>query len=372
MSSSRYSADELADVRQLIERYLSTGLSEDRVAVAEALATRTVPRELVTHLVPLLDDGDAAVRRAALRSAGCAGILEHVPILIRALANDETEGAARAGLVALGDDAVADLEASLMDDQVSLEIRRAIPLVLGELSTPRSVTALLGQRECRDPVLSYRMLKACNHLRLAHPDLEFPVEPIAQDLERDVGAFLLAERHADSQTAAVTVNGEQPDQIDQAGQFLALVLRERTAQAYNRVFRRLGLLYPPMEMFSAYLGSLSQDARVRANAAEYIDRAVSPELRALVLPLLPGAKSAERDELADTRFGTPRMTPLESLRALLDGDDLWLRSCALHVVGARKEQELSAQVEANLASSDSRVHDTAVWAQSALAGAGAR
>jgi hypothetical protein len=127
-----------------------------------------------------------------------------------------------------------------------------------------------------------------------------------------------------------------------------------------------------MEMFSAYLGSLSKDARVRANAAEYIDRAVSPELRALVMPLLPGAKSADRDELADTRFGIPRMTPLESLRALIEGDDLWLRSCALHVAGARKEQELRGQVDANLGSSDSRVHETALWAQSALAREGAR
>ena len=96
------------------------------------------------------------------------------------------------------------------------------------------------------------------------------------------------------------------DDGDRAEQFLALVLRERTAQAFNRVFRRLGLLYAPRPMFSAYLATLSDNPRVRANAVEYIERALSPDLRELVLPLLPGAKRAERLELARTATDSDR------------------------------------------------------------------
>ena len=42
------------------------------------------------------------------------------------------------------------------------------------------------------------------------------------------------------------------------------------------------------------------------------------------------------------------MTSQESLAALVESDDLWLRSCALYVVGVRRQRDLLPQVEANL------------------------
>ena len=180
------------------------------------------------------------------------------------------------------------------------------------------------------------------------------------------GEFLEAELHADSQAQRAD-SERRTDDGDRAEQFLALVLRERTAQAFNRVFRRLGLLYAPRPMFSAYLATLSDSTRVRANAAEYIERALSPSLRELVLPLLPGATRGERLELADKRYGLRQMSAHESLAFLIESDDLWLRSCALYVVGIRRQRSLLSRVEANLESADARVSETAAWARLALA-----
>ena len=231
-------------------------------------------RNLDRLLAPLLEDDDITVRCAALRSAGYAGLLEHVPALIRALGAAETEAAARAGLIALGDRALDRLSDSLVDEQVPIEVRRAIPRVLGDLPTQRVVAALFRVREREDIMLSYRILKAANHVRSANQDLVFPADLIEDDLRYDVGEFLEAELHADSQAQRAD-SERRTDDGDRAEQFLALVLRERTAQAFNRVFRRLGLIYAPRPMFSAYLATLSDSSRVRANAAEYIERALS-------------------------------------------------------------------------------------------------
>jgi hypothetical protein len=119
-------------------------------------------------------------------------------------------------------------------------------------------------------------------------------------------------------------------------------------------------------MFSAYLATLSDNSRVRANAAEYIERALSPELRELVLPLLPGAGRAARLELAENRYGLQPMNAHESLASLVESDDLWLRSCALYVVGVRRQGSLRSRVEANVDSADARVRETATWARLAL------
>ena len=358
--------DELPRIRALIERMLSQGTSADRASIAEILGARPVATNLDQLLAPLLEDDDIKVRCAALRSAGCAGLLEHVPALIRALGAADTETAARAGLIALGDRALDRLSDSLVDEQVPIEVRRAIPRVLGDLPTQRVVTALFRVRECEDIMLSYRILKAANRVRSAKQDLVFPADLIEDDLGHDVGEFLEAELHADSQAQRAD-SERRTDDGDRAEQFLALVLRERTAQAFNRVFRRLGLVYAPRPMFSAYLATLSDSTRVRANAAEYIERALSPSLRELVLPLLPGARRGERLELADKRYGLRQMSAHESLALLIDSDDLWLRTCALYVVGIRRQRSLLSRVEANLESADARVSETAAWARLALA-----
>ena len=358
--------DELPRIRALIERMLLQGTGADRACIAEILGARPVATNLDQLLAPLLDDDDIKVRCAALRSAGHAGLVEHVPALIRALGAAETETAARAGLIAMGDRALDRLSDSLVDRQVPIAVRRAIPRVLSDLPTQRVVATLFRVREREDIMLSYRILKAANHLRSANPDLVFPADLIEDDLRYDVGEFLEADLHADSQAQRAD-SERRTDDGDRAEQFLALVLRERTAQAFTRVFRRLGLVYAPRPMFSAYLATLSDSAGVRANAAEYIERALSPTLRELVLPLLPGARSGERLELADKRYGLRKMSAHESLALLIDSDDLWLRTCALYVVGVRRQRSLLSRVEANLESADARVSETAAWARVALA-----
>ena len=118
--------DELPRIRALIERMLSQGTGADRASIAEILGARRSRRPRSVAGTSLEDD-DITVRCAALRSAGHAGLLEHVPALIRALGAAETEAAARAGLIALGDRALDRLSDSLVDEQVPIEVRRAIP-----------------------------------------------------------------------------------------------------------------------------------------------------------------------------------------------------------------------------------------------------
>jgi hypothetical protein len=61
------------------------------------------------------------------------------------------------------------------------------------------------------------------------------------------------------------------------------------------------------------------------------------------------------------------MSAHESLALLIDSDDLFLRTCALYVVGIRRQRSLLSRVETNLESADARVRETAAWARLILA-----
>jgi hypothetical protein len=147
---------------------------------------------------------------------------------------------------------------------------------------------------------------------------------------------------------------------------LAIALEERRTQALNRVFRRLALLYAPQDMLAAYHGVNAATPRLRGNAIEYLENALTAEHRGVVLPLVDDTGDEGRARIAE-HHGI-RFVSLEStLEEILKSDDWWLRACALYVAGARRERALLPLVESNLQTLNTLVRETASWARLAIA-----
>jgi AAA family ATP:ADP antiporter len=349
-----------SDVRLqgILEKLIASPDPAIRTAVAEGLGRRAGPSDLHDLLGPMLADANLTTRRAALRSAGRAGRRHHIPILIDALGSRLSEDAARNALMSLGDRVVGTLGDYLNDVTVPLSVRHAIPRALAEIPTQESVNALFRCRETGDLRLSFRILKASNHLRVAGARLAFPRPLVTEDIERDVGNYLFAFIHH-----RAIPTGQRPI----ADGLLATALSERIDQSMNRVFRRLGLLYPPQNMAAAYQGITSAHPRPRANAIEYLENALAPEHRALVLPLVEERAESERMRLAEHRYRIRPGGYEYTLEQILTSDDAWLRACALFVAGARKERSLLPLVESNLSTLNALVRETASWARLAIA-----
>jgi AAA family ATP:ADP antiporter len=350
-------AGEELKVKAVLENLMRDGSSAERTAVAEALGRRAPPSVLHDLLSPLLRDADLETRCAALRSAGRAQRRNHIPALIEAIGARPTQRAARHGLAGFGDRVVGTLGDYLSDSSVATEIRQRLPYVLGDIASQESLAALLRCRETGDVRLWYRVLKAQNRMRAAGARVEFPRARVTEDLERDVRSYLFAYVHY-----RACPLGEKRS----AERLFCIALNERLDQSLNRVFRRLALLYRPENMLAAYQGTVSDQPRLRGNAVEYLENALAPDHRALVLPLVADGGDQARLAFAEVRFGIRFTTFNDSLEAILAGEDQWLRTCALFVVGARKERALAAQVKAAASALDLRVRETALWASLAM------
>ena len=76
---------------------------------------------------------------------------------------------------------------------------------------------------------------------------------------------------------------------------VASALQRLDAQEVERIFRLLALRWPEFDMHSAYVGVQSQSSRaVRANALEFLDNILKPQVRSLVVPLLDPQVSPAR------------------------------------------------------------------------------
>jgi AAA family ATP:ADP antiporter len=343
-------------VRAIIERRLASDRTEERIAAIEAIALRPPPSTLHELLQPLFEDRDLEVRRAALRAAGRLGERKYVTRLIRTLAVHEVGHAARDGLAAMGVRVVGTLGDHLLDPSVPIEVRRGIADVLGDIPAPESVHALFRYRDRQDVALAFRVLKACNRIRTADPKIGFPADLVREDLEYEFRTQLFLLVHY--RECPVGTESER---------FLCVVMNERLGQTINRIFRRLALIYSPTHVYAAYRGIVSSDPLARGPSLEYLDTVLTIEDRKIVLPLVDETKDVERMRLAEELYGFRYRGYENMLRQLMEGDDPWLRICALYVVGQRRDRSLADRIEANLEAQDPRVRETAEWARMALA-----
>jgi hypothetical protein len=135
----------------------------------------------------------------------------------------------------------------------------------------------------------------------------------------------------------------------------------------ERIFRLLGLLYPHVDVHSAYLGLQAKKVTVYDNALEFLDSVLKSQLRAMLVPLLDGRVSvAQRAAIAD-RFVRAKVENQEqAVEALVSSDDPWLRSCGAYAIGALGMKSLEGELNRCLNDSDPLLRETARAAKQRL------
>jgi hypothetical protein len=107
-------------------------------------------------------------------------------------------------------------------------------------------------------------------------------------------------------------------------------VHESLKEDLERIFRLMKLLSPERDLQSAYFGLRSKDLAAHANALEFLDNTMKPQLRTLLVPLIDSEVSEfERARLADQVLGIKVGTDEEAIAALRSSEDPWLQSCAL-------------------------------------------
>jgi AAA family ATP:ADP antiporter len=355
-SHSPAADDEKVDA--LADRFMKRGTPTDRLAVARAVGRRPAPTVLERHLFTLLWDPDLPVRRAALVSTGNVSARELVPTLIERLGLPDEGDAAREGLVLYGERVVGTLTDHLLDPTVPENVRREIPAIFAKLGNEMAITGLVRAAGLRERVVSYRALKALNKVREKMGAMTFPAEQITEQMAADAEEYSRLMRH---QRALAGAPGSPPQRL------LLRVLRERAEQSLERLFRKLGLLYPSREAYLAYQGATNSNERVRTQSIEFLETLLAPEHRRILLPVLERFDRTAWMAVAGPRIALSETALAEILSDLADRTDPWLTASVLFTVGTAKIRSLGNLVTEALNSRDPIVKDTATWAQASLA-----
>ncbi len=330
--------------------------ARDRREAARVLAV--VPEAFVDILVPLIGDSDVEVARQAIAAAQDVTLPELVAPLIAALPRAELAADAARALAKYGDALVPDLERQLHDESLALEIRRELPMVLVRIGTPYAQQILLEGLLQPDVTLRHRIISSLNKLHDVHRDVR--LDPNV--LELILAAEIAGHYRSYQVLGPLRAQLKEDDPILQA-------LRHSMEQELERIFRLMALFFRGAALHDAYVGVRSSNPIVRANALEFLDNVLKPELRRVLVPLLDSqVTDDERIELANRLVGAPLESTEQSVATLLASEDSWLRSCAIYAVGALQLHKLEDDVRRFEGAADPVLRQTAQTALQRLAG----
>lgn len=328
----------------------------DRIEASRLLGV--IPDGAVDLLPALIQDDHPDVARQAIRAAFTVAREELVPSLLTALGRPELADEAAGALSRLGNSIIPQLEQAMGAPDVPLETRREIPSVLLRIGTPEAEEVLVQGLLQADGTLRHRIISSLNKLKVLHPDVR--VDPAV--IEVLLAAEIAGHYRSYQLIGPLQRRLKEDDAVLQA-------MRHAMEQELERIFRLMALIFPATGLHDAYVGVRSANPIVRANALEFLESTLKPELRQVLVPLLDSQVTTdERVALANRFVGAPLETPEQAVETMLGSEDSWMRSCGVYAVGALRLYGLEGVLNRFEESSDLVLKEAVRSARERLAG----
>ena len=289
-----------------------------RIATASALRLQwTGSQRDRARLHWLLEDSSTDVVRQAITTSATVGYREALPLLISKLGDRRLRRDAREALLKMGAVVIPELIRRLSSANEEAIVRRRIPKTLALTGRQKAADALMQQLHCLGYDLDFAVIKALNRMRVNSPQIVFDAAPItdAIDYERQQYDWL----------RAIRISVESSPSGGQVQLLLLRALSERLEQRLERIFRLIGLIYSPHDIYSVYYNCRVKPA-LRPAAIEFLDNLLDSRLKEGVVPLLEEAFDAAKG--GSSRPTIKVITPEAASEMLIIGDDDWLKIIA--------------------------------------------
>jgi AAA family ATP:ADP antiporter len=343
-------AQSLETAHQILNEMASqSGEDCQRTRLEVASLLGELPDSFDPLLATLLRDPANLVVREAIRSVGALQKFSLAPALMELLSNQELSGDAAQALAKFGDPIVRALGEHLADASRHIATRGAIPPILVNIGTPAAAQTLQANLLETNTALRFQVISALNKIQQVHPEIEID----KQLLETVLVAEIMGHYRSYQILESLPGPGEVHEPVLRA-------LGESIRQELERIFRLLGLLYPRLDLHSAYFGLQSSNPTVYDNALEFLENVLKSQLRGMLVPLLDGKVSLKDRAVIAERFVRTKVENREQAVAeLVASDDPWLKSCGAYAIGSLGLLTLEGELNRCLEHADPLLRETA-------------
>ena len=245
----------------------------DRIEAANSISRMAPDPPTLSALERLLQDPSAEVVVYALNSASVHRRPEHVPLILRQLANSMAVAEAQSALAAYGT-GVEDLVGPILRaTDEPLEVRRAIPEVLARVGTQLAADILVEELARRREDMEQALVDALYKIRADRPEVRFREKAVRPEL------LFLVKKGCD-----IALNPPGPAAEAKADLDIRI----------KRIFDLMTLMHLPKDIVNAYQNILQGTAKSADYSLEHLDNLLDRELKSLLFPLIEDLPPEER------------------------------------------------------------------------------
>ncbi len=300
-----------SDATDRIGSLLRHGSLATKIALANAVGQRKADG-FADVLVTLANSTESKLRLAAVRAIGQVKPSSCVPMLIEMLGEEELRPLAQQILLDYGFAAFGALVQATEDVTLTAICRVRLPQTL-ERFDPELASAVLLEwltRE-RDGAVRYQILRALERITRRVPSLVLDRVLLARTIDATVSR---AYRYLDRRLTLIRGAVQDPTRRTPGQEVLVKLLQDKEANAIERLFGLLGLVYRTDDFTVIYRGLSSLRDDARASSVELIENVLRGPLRTAVLGLIDDIPDADRLGAAG-RYHTPLGLDYEGLLA---------------------------------------------------------
>jgi AAA family ATP:ADP antiporter len=189
--------------------------------------------------------------------------------------------------------------------------------------------------------------------------------PYLKIQKEDIVGFIIAESMMYKNTLGVLYKQNEKLNTDEnkssvlARQELIELIERRLDGTLERIFRLIGLRYPPEDIIQVYNGIKSVHRDVRISSVEFLDNLLEVNLKKTLIPIAESAWFEHVSEEMLTALEVEVPTQKECLILLLQGRDVRLKIAVFKLLEALNDPDLSSIVIPLLASPVDKVREGA-------------
>ena len=293
-----------------------------KIGLLKALGLAKIP-EFFPIIEQFFTDRNPKVAGQAILSAGDTFHPRFLPRLLTFLGHSAKVDFAKTALLKYGHEIVTVFSHYIQSPEARPEVVRVIPLVIENFGTQSAADLLFQLLQNKNSKVRLAALRSLNQLKIRHSYLNF--------YEKEVWLHILEEARLYQDTLSIlysqlyVVNPKLPDEkanrIKVPRQNLIQLLELRLDTNLERIFRLLGLKYPPEDVISIYEGIQSRQPDLRANALEYLDNLLNPDLKKVLIPIIETALLDAISEEAIRELKLKIPDEVDCYKLLLAGND---------------------------------------------------
>ncbi len=245
-----------------------------QMEVAKILGIMDPASPLIQNLAKLLTHESSEVVRYALESAGKQKKREFVPLIVPHLTKPALREAAFQTLIAYGGSITGTLRDYLVDPDVDIVIRKAIPDILARIGHQRAADLLATELPKGHKDVEAEMIEGMYKMKSLYPQVEFRDREILPEIRRLIKkSYLLLIEFNDLKK-------------DKQRAVLAEDLEKNFGRALKQIFELLSLVYSHDDMIQAYQNICSGSRKSIDYSVELLDNLLKKEVKEALLPLI--------------------------------------------------------------------------------------